>query len=213
MRPRRHTLEASARTILGKDVKKLRRNGQTPGIIYGPVIPTPMPVSVDTKILEKTYHDFGSNLLIELQVAADSYVVYLRNVDIDRLRRQPRHVEFYAPNLTVAMTSDVPIVFTGEPGEARSVVTHGRNSIQIQGLPEAIPAVIEVDLSALAEIGQAIHVSDLSFPDNVTVLVDPAEMVVRLDAPQIAAVEEVEEEAEAEGEAPAEEAAEEAPEE
>lgn len=201
MKPLRHTLEASTRTVLGKEVEKLRRLGQTPGIVYGPVVATPAPVSVETKTLEKMYVDFGSNLLITLEVERKSYTVYMRNVDIDRLKRRPRHVEFYAPNLTIVMTADVPLVFTGEPGEERSVVTHGRERISIQGLPEAIPAVIEVDLSTLQEIGDAIHVSDLSFPDDVTVLTDTAEMVARLDAPQIsAAAEEEEEAAAAEGE-------------
>lgn len=212
MRSRRHTLTASPRTLIGKEVERLRRAGETPGIVYGPVVETPVPVQVDTRTLEKMYVDFGSNLLIDLKVARKTYTVYMRNVEIDRLRRRPLHVEFYAPNLNVAITSDVPLVFTGQVGDDRAVVTHVHDHVQVHGLPEAIPAVVEVDLSRLQEIGQAIHVADLAFPDNVTVLTDANEVVVRLDAPQVVAVEEeaaeeaveaVEEAAAAAGEEPA----------
>lgn len=214
MTTKRHTMSAEQRTMIGKEVEKLRRAGETPGIVYGPVIETPVPVQVDTRILERMYINFGSNLLIDLKVARKTYTVYMRNLDMDRLRRRPRHIEFYAPNLTIAMTADVPFVFTGEPGEARSVITHIHERIQLQGLPEALPAVIEVDLSALKEIGDSIRVADLSFPDDIEVLLDAEELVVRLDAPQVAIIEEEEAEAAEEaGEATEEAAAEESAEE
>lgn len=214
MAPRRHTLEASTRTIIGKEVEKLRRAGQTPGIVYGPVVPTPIPVAVDAKTAQRMYTDFGSNLLINLTIDRATYTVYMRNVDHDRLRRNIRHIEFYAPNLRLAMTTDIPVVFLGEPGEARAVLTRGLERISVQGLPDALPAVIEVDLSNLSAIGQSIHVSDLNLGDDVTVLSGGDELIVRLDAPQMVVAEEPETGAEAEvgepaaGEGSAEEAAE-----
>jgi large subunit ribosomal protein L25 len=205
---KRHALEATKRTVLGKEVSKLRRVGQTPGVVYGPVVETPAPVSVDTKTFEKMYHDFGANLLIDLQVDGSSYTVYMRHVDIDRVQRRPRHVEFYAPNLTISMTTDVPLNLVGEPAIEPAVITHGQDRIHVQGLPDAIPAVIEIDLANLKEYGDAIHVSDLRVPEGVTILNDPTDMVIRLDAPAIVAAEEdaAEEEAEEAAEAAVEDA-------
>ncbi|HCG29260.1 MAG TPA: 50S ribosomal protein L25, partial [Chloroflexi bacterium] len=40
----RHELTASTRSVIGKDTKKLRRDGIVPGIVYGPVIEEPVAV-------------------------------------------------------------------------------------------------------------------------------------------------------------------------
>jgi large subunit ribosomal protein L25 len=203
--PQRHSLAVSERTIKGKEVKKLRRQGLTPGIIYGPVVDTPLPVSVETKAIDRMYRDLGSSVLIDLTLDGATYVVYMREVDINRIARQPLHAEFYAPNLREPISASVPLGFAGEPGIAGGVLTHGHESLFLRGLPEQLPATIEVDLSVLVELEQSLYVRDAVIPEGIELLTDPDTLLVKLSAPTYQAAEELEAEAPAEA---AEEAAE-----
>jgi large subunit ribosomal protein L25 len=192
----RHTLAASERTLKGKEVKRLRREGQTPGIIYGPVIPEPISITLDARELERMYYGYGSNLLVDVQLDGQTYVVYMRNVTMDRIKRAPQHAEFYAPNLRNPIVANVPILLVGESPNDRAVVTPGHATLEIRGLPEQLPSGFEVDISGLTEFDDALYVRDIAVPDGIELLTDPEEMVVKLSAPAL--ITEAEEEAEAE---------------
>ncbi|HUG14930.1 MAG TPA: 50S ribosomal protein L25 [Thermomicrobiales bacterium] len=179
----RHSLDAHPRTILGKETKKLRRQGIVPGVIYGPVISDPISVSVDMKELGRMYYAFGSNLLIDLSLDSSHYTVYMRSVTIDRLKRQPLHAEFYAPNMFAAITASIPVHLIGEPDSVTGVVTPVRETIDVRGLPDALPPSLEVDISGLAEYDDAIYLREMTIPEGVELLTDADEMLVKLAAP------------------------------
>lgn len=181
----RHTIQASIRTIQGKETKKLRREGHLPGVVYGPVVADPISVTVDMKELDRMYHAYGSNLLVDLKLDGSTYPVYMRTVTIDRLARHPQHVEFYAPNMRAVMTASVPVMIVGEPENTDGLLTVARETIEVRGLPDALPSSFEVDVTGLAEIDQAIHVSDLAAAEGVEILTDGEEMIVKLSAPTL----------------------------
>jgi large subunit ribosomal protein L25 len=85
-------------------------------------------------------------------------------------------------------------------GTAPAEQTHGGTllhslpNISVEGLPMDIPSVIEVDVSGLTEIDQAIHVADLTVPEGITVLTDSEQVVAKIAPPH---VEKAEEEVEA----------------
>jgi large subunit ribosomal protein L25 len=183
----RHALPAQPREMIGKEVKQLRRNGQVPGIVYGPVIDTPMAVTVDMKELDRTYTNLGPNVLIDLGLDGSHYTVYMRHMSIDRLKKQPIHVEFFAPNMRAEITTMVPIQLVGTPANDNGVLAHGRESVEVRGLPDNLPSALEVDVSGLAEIDQVIHLSSVTIPEGVTLLTDPDEVVAKLNSPQLMA--------------------------
>lgn len=181
----RHTIQASVRTILGKETKRLRKAGQLPGVVYGPIVSDPISVTVDMKELDRMYHAYGSNLLIDLSVDGGTYPVYMRTVTIDRLVRLPQHVEFYAPNMRIVMTASVPVKTVGEPENSDGLLTVARETVEVRGLPDALPSSFEVDVSGLAAFDQAIYVNDLTVPEGVEILTDGEEMIVKLSAPTL----------------------------
>lgn len=204
----RHHLVASPRTVLGKDTAKLRRQGVVPGVVYGPVITEPISVSVDMKELDRMYYAYGSSMLIDLKLDGSTYTVYMRRVQMDRLARHPLHAEFFAPNMRVDISASVRVLHIGEPGNSDGMVTHGHDTLELRGLPDALPSAIEVDLAPLTEIDQAILAGDIALPEGVTLLTDPELMIVKLSAPVMSAAEEEAEAAEAEAEVDLREAAE-----
>lgn len=194
----RQSIQATTRTVIGKDTKKLRRNGEVPGVVYGPVVENPISVTVNMRELDRIYTSYGSSMLIEVKLDGNTYTTYMRRMTIDRMKKQPIHIEFFAPNMNVVMSSKVPVVTVGEPANTEGVVTMGDGTIELRGLPDALPGAIEVDLSVLAEFDQTIHVRDLTMPEGVEIVGDPDEMIVKLSAPTLVVLEEPLEESEAE---------------
>jgi len=191
------SIQATPRTIFGKNTKKLRRAGEVPGVVYGPVISDPISVTVNMRELDRMYTNYGSTMLIDVKLDGQSYTTYMRTMQIDRLKRQPIHIEFFAPNMRVVMNVKVPVILVGEPANEDGVITMGDGTIEVRGLPDALPAAIEVDVSILAEIDQAIHVRDLTMQDGVEVVGDLDEMVVKLSAPTLPELDETLDELEA----------------
>jgi large subunit ribosomal protein L25 len=193
--PGRPTLVASERTIIGKKVKQLRREGVVPAIIYGTLVDEPIPVAIDARELQRTYYDYGNISLIDIELNGDTHTVYIRTLQQHPVSRAPLHAELFAPNLLVKMSASIPVHLVGESPNMDGVVTQLRDSVEAEGLPTDLPGAIEVDVSGLEEIDDTVWAGDLTMPNAVELLTDPEEPLVRLMAVRIE-VEEVEEELE-----------------
>lgn len=178
--PERPELTAEERTIIGKRVKRLRREGLVPGIIYGTLVEDPIPVSLDARELNRTYIDYGNFSLVDVHLNGDTHTVYIRSVQQDPVTRQPLHAELFSPNLLVSMTASIPVILIGESPNLDAVVTQLRETVEVEGLPTDIPGAIEVDVSNLVEIDDTVWVSDLTMPEGVEIITDEEEPIVRL---------------------------------
>jgi large subunit ribosomal protein L25 len=92
-------LMAEPRTVVGKQVKQLRREGLIPGVVYGPGLGgnATIQVSVNRRELERTYATYGGKTLITLQWEGGSKRVYIRELQTDPVKRTPVHVDFFVP--------------------------------------------------------------------------------------------------------------------
>lgn len=93
------TLQATVRTVVGKKVKRLRRQGQTPAVLYGPVVSQPLPITVDARAFAQVYHRAGTTSLVDILLDGQVYSVFIREVAIHPVSREVQNVEFYAPDL------------------------------------------------------------------------------------------------------------------
>ena len=97
--------------------------------------------------------------------------------------------------------ADVPIHLTGLSPAVDTyggILMHGLDHVTVEALPTEVPSFLEIDVSPLTEINQALHVSDLDLPDEVTLLTDPEQVVAKVAPPAVEPVEEVPEEEELE---------------
>lgn len=190
----RVTLEANRREGLGKNrVRRLRRDGQVPGIVYGSGR-DPVAVAVDARALRAALHTTaGMNVLIDLAIAngdRKAETVMVKDVQRDIFVRDIIHVDFYAIDLARTVEAHVPITFIGQAAgiaEGGVFEVHLREFV-VECLPTQIPERIEVNVSALA-IGDSIHVRDLVVPPQVTAVTPPEEVVATVVVPKV--VEEV----------------------
>jgi large subunit ribosomal protein L25 len=156
----------------------------------------------------------GTTRLIALEIDGDKQPrsVFIREIQRDVTTRALLHVDLYQIRKREKIKVDVPIVLVGEAPALKQKgrsLTHGIASLSVECLPDKLPPQIEVDLSPLEEVEQAIHVGDLALSPEVTVATAADQLVVKVSE---ARVEEIEEAvAEVEAEAPAEETPEQPP--
>lgn len=192
-----YTLNAQPRTITGKQVRQLRRQGLVPGVVYGHHI-DPMAVQIDELALQQLLRRVGGNQLIKLQVADDdaTRTVLLREVQREPIKRRPLHVDLYEVVMTERIRTEIPVIFTGtspavESGEG--LLQHGAETVEVECLPGNLIQSIEIDVSRLTELDQEITVGDLQLRDEIEILSDPATPLARVLPVQEEVIEEVEE--------------------
>jgi large subunit ribosomal protein L25 len=201
-------IKASQRYVVGKKTRFLRREGTTPTHLFGHGIES-LPLQCDTATLQHIIAQAGMTRLIALDIEGDKH---LRSVFIREIQREPcsgelLHVDFYQVKRTEKIRVDVPIILIGEAPamkEKGRTLTHSLTSLSVESLPDKLPPQIEIDLSPLAEVEDAIFVRDIDLGPDVTIETDPDQMVVRVSEARV-----VEEEVVAEEEVAAEELAEE----
>jgi large subunit ribosomal protein L25 len=209
----RPTLAAASRTVTGKKVAHLRREGRLPAVVFGHGLDSSS-VSVDVHEFEQLRRTSGPNALVDLKVdGGRAQTVLVHGVQWHPVTRRPLHVDLFAVRMTEELAVDVPLVAAGHSPLVElqgGTLFHPVEHIRVRALPEHLPQLIEYTVESLTDFDQAIHVGDLAIPPNVTLLTDPDEIVAKVLRARVeeeAAPAEVAA-AEAEEEAPSGEAAE-----
>lgn len=209
------TLKAAKRDILGKKTRFLRRRSITPTHLFGHGIES-LALQCDTAELQRLITQGGTTRLIDLKIEAEKRPrsVFIREIQRDVLNGQLLHVDFYQIKKTEKITADIPIVLLGEAPATRSkenIMYQELTQLGVECLPENLPPQIEIDLSSLEEVDQAIYVRDIILDPDIAVTTDTDQLIVKVSRVKLAlekeeVVEVAEAEAvEAEAEAPAEE--------
>jgi len=207
-------LKATHRVVLGKKARFLRRQGITPAHLYGHGIES-LALQCDTDELVNLVAHAGKTRLVNLEVDGEkSKTTFVREIQRDAITRELLHIDFYQVKRTEKIAVDVPIVLVGEAPALKSkgrMLVHGINSLSIECLPTNVPPQIDIDITGLEEVGQAVLVKDIILDPEITVHADPEQLVVKISEvmvkEEVEEVSEVEEEkalAEEEATAPAE---------
>jgi large subunit ribosomal protein L25 len=178
------TVKAENRSDFGKNAsRRLRHKGMVPAIVYGGKSGN-VSVAVDPKALQKVLRsEAGRNTILKLEIAGEGATsAILKSWQVDPVRENFLHADFYRIAMDVALRVTVPIAIKGE---ARGVKTEGGilelviRQIEIECLPGDIPERIEVDVADLG-LNQALRVSDLPVTAKVKVLQNPDQVVVHV---------------------------------
>jgi large subunit ribosomal protein L25 len=203
-------IKASKRDVLGKKTRFMRREGTTPTHLFGHGIDS-LSLQCDTAKLQRIIARAGMTRLITLDVEGykEPRSVFIREIQREPCSGELLHVDFYQVKSTEKIRVDVPIILIGEAPamkEKGRTLTHSLTSLSVESLPDKLPPQIEVDLSVLEEVEQAIFVRDIALGPDVAVITDPDQMVVRVSEARVVEEEEVVAEAVPAEEAAAEEA-------
>ena len=141
--------------------------------------------------LRGALHGSAANEVFDIHVKGERGS---RPVVVHKAQRNPingnlLHLDFYQVQLREKMRADVQLVFIGK-SEAidtfNGVLVTALESVHVEGLPLDIPGTIEIDISVMAELEDAIHVRDLAMPENVIILNEPDVVIAKIASPRVA---------------------------
>lgn len=175
------TLVMESRDKTGKGENgRIRRNGFTPCVIYGPEISPNILGKVNTREIERILAGRweSTRLNVKLPDGREELCI-IREAQRHPLSDLPLHVDFLHLVKGRKITVNIPVEVTGRD-ESQGIkdggVLEAVHELEVETLPMSIPDVITVDVSGL-NVGDAIHVKDLVLGENVTALADPDEVV------------------------------------
>jgi large subunit ribosomal protein L25 len=189
----RSTLVAEPRSVTGKKVKQLRREGLIPAVIYGQR--EPVHIQMDNLVLRRVLREAGSTSLIEIDLGGSSRTVLARHIQLHPTRGDVFHVDFYEVNMRQTLTSEASLVSRGESPTAEDgegsvvLVVH---SVQIEALPDDLISELEVDISQIETPEDVLYVGDLKAPAGVAILTDPETVIAKFEYAQLEEEEEEE---------------------
>ena len=182
------------RTIIGKANRRLSHENRIPAVLYGPGRDT-VSLSIDRHDFEQLMlHHASSSIIVELQVEGEKKPVnaMIREMQVSPIKGEIIHVDFMVIQMNVAVHASITLHYVNDPEgvKAGGVLTTNFHEINVEAKPGDLPESIDVDVAAL-EIGDTLHVRDIVAPKDVTILDDPDEVLVSVQAPRVE--EEVEE--------------------
>ncbi len=198
-------LNANIRTTVGNGpARRLRQSGQLPAVLYGPG-KEPVLLSVNISDFDQVLKKSGaSQLLLNLVIQDDE--THTRSAMVKELQTHPvsrdfLHVDFYEIAMDRKIKVKVPIVTTGmaKGVELGGVLQIVRREIEVLCLPFEVPESFEIDIADL-DIGDSIHVRDISQEGEVELLGEENFTIVTLLSPKLEEEEEPTEEEEEEAE-------------
>ncbi len=181
------TLEATSRTVIGKQVKQLRTQGLIPAVLYGHNQETTS-ITLNQRTFEKLYVQFGNTTLVQLVVDGKKLgKVLIHAVQTNTLKNTATHADLYLVNLKEKLTTEIPLNFTGVADAVEilgGTLITVKDSIEIECLPDDLVQEINVDLSILKTFEDTIHVSDIEAPAGITILTEETQILVSVAEPR-----------------------------
>lgn len=164
------SLKLDTRTVSGKQVVKLRADGQVPSVVYGgdtEPISTQSPIVETTKIARAA----GKHSPVDLMIDGKKRLAIIKSIDIDPVKHVLRHVAFHTIKQNEKIVTQVPIVLIGI-GEsvaerAGLVVLQAIEHLEIRALPANLPESLEISIADLATDEDKLTISDLNLPEGV----------------------------------------------
>lgn len=192
------SLNIQIRSVTGKKVRRLRREGWIPAIVYGQNFP-PLAVQVSDREFQKVYQQVGRTSFVHLTIPGQAkQAAFIQEVQRHPVSRAIIHADFRVVDLKVAINAEVPILLIGtSPLVARgeAVINQALTHVEIRALPEELPQHIEIDVSELDSFEKSVHVADLPSSPRYTFVTPSEALVVSLTRTRAAAIAEEEEEA------------------
>lgn len=180
-------LSADIRTIQGKKVATLRRNGQTPVVLYGHGV-APTMLTVEAKPFRHIWKTAGSSQLVDLGITGKPAVkVLIHDIQEHPVSGEVVHADLYQVKMTEKLETEIPLKFVGNSPAVvdleGNLITE-KDSFEIRCLPGDLVPEFEVDISVLKTFDDVIKVADVKVPAAIEVLNDPEETVALVTAPR-----------------------------
>lgn len=164
------SLKLDQRTMVGKKATKLRQDGFIPSVVYGghgDPISTQSPEVETTKVA----HAAGKHTPVHLTIDGKKKLAIIKSIDLDPVKHSVRHVAFHTVKQNETITTEVPVILTGEGESAAEraglVVLQAVEKIEVKAIPANLPESIEMSIIDLATTDDKLTIADIVLPKGV----------------------------------------------
>ncbi len=179
-------LKAEPREVIGKKVKRVRKTGLIPAVLYGHKIKS-IAVSVSEKEFQKAFREAGETSILHLVLDEKKHNVLIHDLALNPLGGEILHVDFYEVRMDEKLKAKIPLVFIGESLAVKNeggVLVKAIQEVEVEALPKDLPKEILVDISVLATFDDKIQIKDLKVASEVKILAEPKEIVALVVPPR-----------------------------
>jgi len=188
------TFNAESRAQVGKGAARAtRRLGKVPAVIYG-ANKDPEPISISPAQLRTALGQPGFfATLFDIDIDGNQQQVLCRDLQVHPVTDVPMHLDFLRVTERTRINLEIQVTFTNEeesPGlKGGGVLNIMRHAVEVVCRAGAIPEEFVADLTGL-EVGDSIHISDISLPEGVKpTITDRDFTIATIAAPTVAPVE------------------------
>lgn len=158
------------RTVHGKKVAALRKEGLVPAVVYGAGV-EPISVQVAENILQKVRAQVGTHAPVHLTIGSKKKIAMIKDVTLDPVKGRALHVSFHAVKASDPVNAEVPVRLVGE-GESEAekaglIVLQALDKVEVRALPMDLPDAIEIDISGLKDAGEKVTLGDAKLAAGV----------------------------------------------
>jgi len=165
------TLNLDLRTLQGKKVKQLRKDGLVPAVVYGPGL-EPVNVQAAQNVMDKVIREAGRHAAVHLTIDNKKEIAMIKDVETDSVKGETLHVSFHAVKQDTLVVAEVPIHLTGkgesEAEKAGLIILQSIDYVEVRALPLNLPDSLEISVMSLGEAGQQLTLGDIILPKDVT---------------------------------------------
>jgi large subunit ribosomal protein L25 len=183
------TLQVENRSVTGKAVKHLRKDGVVPAVIHDHGKPS-LHVQGSGIAMLKVWRQAGKHHPVELKAGDQSFTVLIRDVSFDPRKHQLTHLVFNAVDKNQKVEAEIPVRpryaegNESSPAERNSLIVLAQlETVQVKAVPNKLPDFLEYDAEKLVEIGDHVSVADLSIPEGVELITEPEHAVATVYEP------------------------------
>ncbi len=180
------TLQLELREQTGRKAARLRKEGQTPGVVYGKNFG---PVNVQVPEIEvlKTIRQVGRRQPVELDIDGKKKTALIKIISRNPATRELENVAFQVIRQNEKVSTEMPIVLEdmGESAAEKAglVVLQALEHLEVRALPRDLPERLSVSVAELAEEGDRLTVGDIELPKGVEIDVEPDVIVASVYEP------------------------------
>ncbi len=173
----------------GAGLKKLRKEGYLPAILYGHGIES-LPLVLDYKNFSKIFKQAGESAIVRLIVEnkeSEEKNVLIYDVLNDPVNSKFLHADLYQVRMDEKIKTKVPLSFEGESEAVKflgGVLVKNIHELEIEALPVDLPKEITVNINYLKTFEDRIKIQDLAIPTKVKVLAKFDEIVAMVTPPR-----------------------------
>jgi large subunit ribosomal protein L25 len=167
-------VKLTERTVVGKGLNALRREGQIPAVIHNHGQES-IHVMAPEKELQRVYKEAGKHHPLNLEVGSQKFLVLIKDAHFNPVKHSLQHIVFQAIRRNEKVEAEVPIRMEGEiPAEKVGLMVLTQlDTVQVEAFPRNLPDELVVDATKLVELHDKLTVEDLQVPEGVTVLTEP----------------------------------------